>query len=98
MNAANTAADALEARHLIIRGRVQGVGFRWSMTQAAQALQATGWVRNRPDGTVEALIIGNAGQIAALLNWARQGPPAARVDGVAVELAHVEHLADFYQR
>ncbi|MCX8018593.1 MAG: acylphosphatase, partial [Rhodocyclaceae bacterium] len=55
------------------------------------------WVRNRSDGSVEAMVAGTAEQIAAIINWARRGPPAARVDHVAVELGAGE-FASFEQR
>ena len=66
-------------RHLRIRGLVQGVGFRWSLCAEAQALGLDGWVRNRSDGSVEALVSGPATAVAILVDWARRGPPSARV-------------------
>ena len=86
-----------ESRHLIITGRVQGVGFRAGMAREAQTLGVTGWVRNRTDGSVEAMVSGSAGQIAAMMLWARQGPPGARVDHVAIELGGGT-FTDFEQR
>lgn len=80
----------MEGRHLVISGRVQGVGFRYTMQAEAQRLGAAGWVRNRRDGSVEAQIHGDAETIAALLLWARNGPPGARVDQVAVEFVEGE--------
>ena len=86
-----------EVRHLIISGRVQGVWFRGSMAQEAQRLGATGWVRNRADGSVEAMVMGTAEQVAAMLNWARRGPPNAMVEHVAVELGEGQ-FSGFEQR
>ena len=72
------------ARHLVISGFVQGVGFRYSMAEQAERLGVTGWVRNRREGTVEAVVDGDARSIDAILAWARRGPPSARVTEVRV--------------
>ncbi|MDO9290191.1 MAG: acylphosphatase [Hydrogenophaga sp.] len=71
-------------RHLRITGRVQGVGYRWNMAQQANALSLSGWVRNRQDGSVEAVVCGPVEAVQALIGWAQRGPMGARVDGVAV--------------
>lgn len=72
------------AKHLVISGRVQGVGFRYSMAEEAERLGATGWVRNRRDGTVEAVVDGAADAVDALVAWVRRGPPSARVTDVRI--------------
>ncbi len=71
--------------HLLIRGRVQGVAFRDFTERRALALGLNGWVRNLPDGSVEALAEGPEGDLRALLESVRMGPPAARVDAVREE-------------
>ena len=76
----------MEIRHLLISGLVQGVGYRYQMTVAARRLGIAGWVRNRVDGSVEAMVSGSAEAVAAIVQWARQGPPDAQVTHVAVEL------------
>ena len=70
------------ARSSIVRGRVQGVGFRWFVDHEARQLGLAGWVRNNIDGTVEVLAMGSAEQHAALLSKLQRGPRAARVDEV----------------
>jgi len=67
---------------LRITGAVQGVGYRYALQHEAERLGLTGWVRNRRDGSVEALAHGPQGALDALTVWARRGPPAARVAGV----------------
>jgi acylphosphatase len=67
---------------LKIHGKVQGVFYRESMKQEAGRLGVTGWVRNRKDGTVEALVQGEASSIEEMLAWCRQGPPGAEVNKV----------------
>jgi len=69
-------------QHLFISGHVQGVGFRASLESAACSLQLAGWVRNRRDGRVEALVQGPETAVLALVQWCQRGPPAARVDAV----------------
>lgn len=69
-------------RQLRIWGRVQGVGYRDALRGAALARGVDGWVRNRRDGSVEAVLQGSAEAVEAVVAWARRGPPAARVDRV----------------
>jgi acylphosphatase len=75
------------ARRLVIAGRVQGVGFRYAFADEARTRGLGGWVRNRRDGRVEALVSGPAPAVEAVIAWARVGPPAARVSSVDVEEA-----------
>ena len=74
-------------RRLNIRGRVQGVGFRYEMQREARAHGVAGWVRNRHDGSVEAIVQGEKEAIDAVIAWARQGPRSARVTDVQVSEA-----------
>ena len=73
---------AIEARRFIVRGRVQGVGFRWFVEREAHMLGISGWVRNNPDGSVEVLAMGSRDQLSGLRSRLREGPRAARVDNV----------------
>jgi len=77
-------------RRLRIRGQVQGVNLREAMRQRADQLKVTGWVRNRLDGTVEAIVQGEAFDIDSIVDWVRLGPPGARVDSVDIESADDE--------
>ena len=67
------------AKHVVIGGRVQGVGFRAWMVREAQSLGVWGWVRNRPDGSVEALVYGETDAVEELLRRCRLGPMLAQV-------------------
>lgn len=77
-------------RHLQIRGLVQGVYYRQSMVEQSRLLGVTGWVRNRLDGSVEAIVRGTPEQVAAIMAWSRRGPPAAQVSEVIVAEAQGE--------
>lgn len=74
-------------RKLRIRGTVQGVGYRYALQAQAESLGVAGWVRNRADGSVEALVQGEARAVEAVIAWAHRGPPAARVVAVQVDPA-----------
>ena len=71
-----------QAKRFVVRGRVQGVCFRWFVEREAHMLGVAGWVRNRPDGSVEVLAMGSPDQLLGLHARLRQGPRAARVDDV----------------
>ena len=79
------------AKRLLISGRVQGVNYRESMRYAAERLGITGWVRNRRDGSVEAVVDGEPENVDAIIAWARRGPRGALVTDVQVS----EHAGRF---
>jgi acylphosphatase len=79
-------------RHATIRGRVQGVGYRAFVDHEARARDLEGWVRNRRDGSVEALFAGPAEAVTAMVAACRRGPSAARVDMVQDEAAAPDML------
>jgi acylphosphatase len=68
--------------HVVVRGRVQGVGFRWFVQQSASSLGLAGWVRNTPDGSVEVEAEGNAPELERLRTMLGDGPTGARVESV----------------
>ena len=80
-----SAREPLLCRHLSIHGCVQGVGFRMSLCTVALRHGARGWVRNRRDGSVEALVYGPASAVEAITRWAQFGPPMARVERLLAE-------------
>jgi acylphosphatase len=87
------------ARRFLVRGRVQGVGFRWFVEREAHILQIAGWVRNNPDGSVEVLAMGSREKLAGLRSRLQEGPRAARVDGVIeTEAEPVAGLESFQVR
>jgi acylphosphatase len=86
----------IHARRFLVRGRVQGVGFRWFVEREAHMLGIAGWVRNNHDGSVEVLAQGTREQLSGLHSRLREGPRAARVDAVEVsETEAVAGLASF---
>ena len=78
----STAQETTLARRFRVRGRVQGVGFRWFVEREAHMLGIVGWVRNNADGTVEVLAMGTRDQLLGLRSRLERGPRAARVDDV----------------
>jgi acylphosphatase len=85
-------------RRLIVQGRVQGVAFRYATRERARALGVDGWVRNLPDGSVEAVLEGEPGRVEALSAFCRIGPPAARVDRVEEHAEEPEGMQGFVVR
>jgi acylphosphatase len=75
-------ADECVRMRIVVRGRVQGVGYRYATVAEARRLGLVGWARNAPDGSVEILAEGDATAVSALIAWCRQGPPSARVASV----------------
>jgi acylphosphatase len=84
--------NTTQARRFLVRGRVQGVGFRWFVEREAHILGIAGWVRNNHDGSVEVLAQGTRDQISGLHGRLREGPRAARVD--AVEVSDASPIAE----
>ncbi len=87
-------ADVRRVR-IVVNGRVQGVWYRGSMQQEAERLGVAGWVKNCLDGSVEAVVEGTPAVIDALIAWCWKGPPAARVDDVAVHEEAPQGLRGF---
>ncbi|WP_189300747.1 acylphosphatase [Streptomyces albospinus] len=85
-------------KHVIVSGRVQGVFFRDTCRQNALECRVSGWVRNLPDGNVEAVFEGDEDRVAQMVDWAHQGPPAADVEKVEVRDEEPERLSGFEVR
>jgi acylphosphatase len=85
----------VQRRHVCIYGFVQGVGFRFAVQRAAKSRDVAGWVRNRPDGAVEAVFEGEPADVEALVEFCRHGPRGAVVERVEVEEESAEGLGDF---
>ena len=83
------------AVHIKISGLVHGVSFRSSMARLASDMGVRGWVRNLPDGTVEAFLEGDERRVKRIVDWAKFGPPRARVDRHEVEPATPRNHRDF---
>ena len=95
----STEKSLIHARRFLVRGRVQGVGFRWFVEREAHILQVAGWVRNKHDGSVEVLAMGTREQLAGLRSRLQEGPRAARIDHVEESEAEpVDGLTSFQVR
>jgi acylphosphatase len=86
------------ARRAVVRGMVQGVGFRYFAQRSARSLGVRGWVRNRPDGSVESLAEGDEAAVAEYLARLEKGPTGSRVDGLEVEPVEPEGISAFEVR
>jgi acylphosphatase len=86
------------AMHLDICGKVQGVGFRFFVSRCAQQQNLRGWVRNRLDGSVEALLIGEEAAVTAATEQCRRGPSMGRVDRLDAAPAQDDGSTDFVER
>ncbi len=84
--------------HVFVSGMVQGVGYRFSTLDTANHLGISGWVRNLPDGRVEAVFEGKRDVVEQMIRWCHGGPPAAVVKDVAVEYEAPEGLQEFQTR
>ena len=87
----------MNAKRLIITGLVQGVGFREWMVIKARALGLAGWVRNRVDGSVEALVAGDVASVEEFMRLCRRGPPMADVRGIEEEMADPPEYPGFHR-
>jgi acylphosphatase len=85
----------MERRHVTIYGFVQGVGFRFAVERAARSRGVAGWVRNRPDGTVEAVFEGEPEDVESLVGFCREGPRGADVERVDLEAELPQSLSGF---
>lgn len=89
---------AKKAKRVVVQGLVHGVSFRASMSEEALLLGVAGWVRNKVDGSVEAHVEGEEADLMKLLEWAKRGPPRARVDSVRFKATEMKHMKGFVTR
>ena len=85
----------MERKRVVVHGFVQGVGFRFAVERAARSRGVAGWVRNQPDGTVEAVFEGEPEDVAVLVGFCREGPRGAQVERVEVFAESPDGLAGF---
>ena len=90
--------SAAARAHVVVTGLVQGVCFRAEAECRARSLGVAGWVRNRPDGSVEAVFEGDVERVESMVDWCRRGPSGARVDGVRVDSDEPRGERDFAVR
>lgn len=97
-DADENARDDLRRARVLVTGRVQGVFFRDSTREKAEGLGLSGWVRNLPDGSVEAVFEGDDERVREMVSWCEEGPPDARVQEVSAEDEEPEDLRRFEVR
>ena len=85
----------MKRAEVVVRGAVQGVFFRVEARDRARSLRLAGWVRNAPDGSVEAVFEGEDDRVESMVDWCRRGPRGARVDDVAVTWTEVQNEDGF---
>jgi len=82
---------AMVLKHLQLRGRVQGVGLRYSISAQAAKWAINGWVKNNPDGTVEAVLEGPDDVVFQMIEWIRKGPGTAEIDDISISEGSGHH-------
>ena len=82
--------------HVIVTGKVQGVFYRMNTEHKANELGLKGWVRNKPDGTVEAVFEGPEDKVEEMVEWCRKGPIGSKVEDVRIEKEEFKEQSDFY--
>ena len=91
-------SHSIETVHVRVTGKVQGVGYRLSTVRRAHMIGVRGWVRNNDDGSVEAMVQGTPDQVDAMLEWLRQGPPAAKVSDLTSEVQYLDKRFDRFEQ
>ena len=85
----------METKHVIIKGKVQGVFYRTSAKKKAEELSLSGWIKNTSEGDVEAIVTGNNQQLQEFVKWCKSGPDRAKVDEVDVNNHELEDFDSF---
>jgi len=88
---------SIQEAHVVVRGRVQGVSFRWALQRYATGEGVVGWVRNLPDGSVEAVIQGPTDRVQRVVDWMRKGPPGAWVSALDEEWSEISQPASAFE-
>lgn len=86
----------MKSCRIVVYGQVQGVFFRRSAKEEADKFGLTGWIRNEPDGSVRALVVGPKDKLEEFVKWCKKGPPLAKVNGVEVDWSDSEEDFDSF--